>query len=122
MIENLEQKKEVLLTAYEYLEKFEKGCTTIVELFRQGNDTEALNMFADASDGILWLLDAFKLTADILDTKIDVIEMTNTLKEIEDCLLDIDYIMIADLIEYEVIPKANNWREELKNILEIKED
>lgn len=117
MIENLRQKRELLTSAYEYLQKFEKGCTVIIELFRQGDDTEALNILTDALDGISWLLDAFEDTSNILDGRVDVIQMTDTLKEIEEALVDIDYIMLADLIEYEIIPKANIWKEQLKNVL-----
>lgn len=121
MIETSTEKRELLTTAYEYLERFEKGCTTIIELFRQGDDTEALNMLTDALEGISWLLDAFKLTADIIDTNTDIKEITTTLKEIEEALLDIDYIMIADLIEYEIITKAKNWKQQLKDILKVEE-
>jgi hypothetical protein len=114
MAENIQAKKEILLTAYEYVQKLEKGLNTIVELFREAEDGQALNMLTDALEGVQWLLDTFEATLDIQTEIIEVGDIKNILGEMEQALEDIDYIMLSDLIEYEILPIVQKWNPQIE--------
>lgn len=119
MVERIEQKKEILVTAQEYIAKLEPGLNTSIEFFREGEDAQALNILNNALEGISWLLDTFEVTKDIQSEKIEDYGIKSKLEEMEVALNDIDYIMLSDLIEYEIIPIVQKWRTQLGDVVNM---
>lgn len=99
------QLNDIVESYNQYISKIPTGCTRIVELFHQDQSVEALNHIADLSEGIGWLVSAknYLLTNDI-NIDWDEKELIDYLEEINKGLELQDYVLVADLIEYEIIP------------------
>lgn len=114
----MQDQKEIMATAHDYLERFDNGCKCIIELFREGEESEALKLLPDAIEGLQWLSEVFELTKESHTGKLDYVEINNVLKNIEEALQDIDYILLSDLLEYEVLPITDKWIEQIKTLLD----
>lgn len=109
----LDTKKEILSTLKNYLTGFIPGVEDIINLFRIGKEAEALSFMKDAIDGLQWIYDAVVLTQDIQVKKIEVSSIGPFFVEMVDALESMDYILLGDLLEYEIIPILKQWQEEL---------
>lgn len=93
------------------------GSRAIARLFREGKNTDALEMFQDLLDvtrdfmGMLGhLRDAYlKDTDEELVLKTD--KFSALISELSDVLEGVDWVLLADLLEYELAPACDSWRE-----------
>ena len=100
------------------------GSRQIARLFRQADDEEALELLQDLLDvardflsmvGVL--RNEFLLTSDQDFT--DGVKTISTLfTDMTDVLENEDWILLADLLEYEFIPACENWEQIIKNLRE----
>lgn len=104
-----DSKMEVLHTSSEYLGKLIPGINNILEFYRSGNELKANRMIIDVIDGLLWLTEAFTLTQDIQKEKMDVSCMNEHLSEMLSAFENSDYVLLSDLLEYEVLPILKKW-------------
>lgn len=101
-----------------YLQKMIAAIEQTVEDFRTGEEGEGSKKFLDAIDGLGWLLDmAASQQNYIKQNKIKEPENVLFIEQYEELLAKIveawelnDFVLIADLLEYELIP----WFEEYK--------
>lgn len=86
---------------YSYIEKIPQGADYIVNNLREDNLEKALLTINDFAEGIMWII----TMADILSIDIvDINKIKEYLLEINEGLELQDFILVADLFEYEIKP------------------
>lgn len=90
---------------YEYISKIGKGCQNIADKIREGNMEIAINSIIELSEGLTWLLavedymlnNQYKIES-------STIKASEFLNDINNALELQDYVLVADLLEYEIKP------------------
>lgn len=96
---------ETIQSYNEYIQKVSIGCQKIADDLRENRISEALNQIIDFTEGAKWLSEA-----SVLFNKNDVAVDLKTgniqeyLEEINQGLEIQDYVLIADIFEYEIKP------------------
>ena len=104
-----EIKNELLM----YLPRLISGISSLSKNFHMEQLDKAKAMLADAIEGIEWVCRAFSA---LLPHKANYINAVNAqLLEINDSLENRNYVMVADLFEYEIIPVLQRMKEEIMN-------
>jgi hypothetical protein len=92
------------------------GAKRVAELFRQADDAEALEVYQDLLDvtrDFLNMVGVLRQEAKPADSKVfDTAheEVSNLFTEMTEVLENEDWILLADLLEYEFIPAMNRWK------------
>ena len=93
------------------------GAREVARLFRAASDTDALELFQDLLDvtrdfmGMLGELRTRYTNGSVPDFAQKTEKFSNMLSEMGDVLENEDWILLADLLEYEFIPLCNDWYE-----------
>lgn len=92
-----------------------RGGRQVAELFRQADDSEALELFQDLLD----VTQNFMRMIGVLREEFDLSkstefnaasqEISGVLSEVSEVLENEDWILMADLLEYEFIPTVEKW-------------
>lgn len=98
-----------VLEDYEsYLSKLPIGLEQLVQAFREGRQEEAFNSLKDLSEGITWLVNASDyLKVSGIKVEFDVTKVKDALNEINDALTAGDFLLVADILEYELYEYFN---------------
>lgn len=113
--EFLKQQFETLQTANEYILKLEAGIVEGIEVFRHNEEGQGIEIIPYIIDGIEWLNDAMKLTVGIHKQEVNYDEVREKLVEIIDAVNNEDYILVGDLLEYEILPIIGQWKSIIRN-------
>ncbi len=121
----------ISLEMYKVTQMMGSASKEVARLFRQAEDTEGLELFQDLLDvtrdfmGMVTVLrDNFTVNN---NTQFDesTKELSNLLSEMSDVLENEDWILLADLLEYEFTPVCDGWkkviqllREDIKKIVQ----
>jgi len=103
-----------------YLIRLIPGIEKSVELFRVGNEQEANKFFVKIVDGIDWfsqvldiILTAKEISPDtvfegksIQDRRTSLVDLT---QQMVDANKNQDWVLLADLLEYEILPYYQEW-------------
>ena len=108
------EKKETIQSAIEYLDRLIPGMERHIHDFRQGDIAVALRQLPDIIEGIDWLLHTVVLCQSELPVKIDITDISQHVEEMLSAIENADYVLLADLFEYEVIPVLRDWLEKMK--------
>lgn len=111
-------KIDTLVTAHSYIETLYDAIKKIVENIRIKAVVDNSIELTKVIDGLEWIFEVVTLTQDVQFQKIDISEIKPVLNEIIDALQNTDFIVIADLLEYEVLEKLEVWHEKIGMILE----
>ena len=96
---------EIITTYNDYLNKIPRGVLYIAAQLREDNITGALNSIKDFSEGITWLIEASKLINNNQGSALlEVEKIKEYLSEINSGLEKHDFVLVADLFEYEIAP------------------
>lgn len=112
-----------LSNAKEYLEKLIPGFQKAADLFRMGNEQEANKFYLQIIDGIDWfsqvVLTIINAQQHVLDGQ-GLEERQKKLNELMGQMLEAnknqDWVLMADLLEYEMVPFYEEWQKVLLNI------
>ena len=110
-----------------YLIRLIPGIEKSVELFRMGNEQEANKFFINIIDGIDWLsqvldmvLAAKEISPDsvfngksIQDRRASLVDFT---QQMVDANKNQDWVLLADLLEYEILPYYQEWSDLLPQL------
>lgn len=110
-----------------YLIRLIPGIEKSVELFRIGNEQEANKFFINIIDGIDWLsqvldmvLAAKEISPDtvfngksIQDRRASLVDFT---QQMVDANKNQDWVLLADLLEYEILPYYQEWSDLLPQL------
>lgn len=96
---------EVIDSYNHYLTKVPNGSIQIANSLRKDEIQEALQMILDFSDGMGWLAQATELLQknEVVIT-LDITKIHEFLNEINSGLEIQDYVLVADMFEYEIAP------------------
>jgi len=106
--------------ADDYLIRLIPGIEKAVELFRTGNEQEANQFFINIIDGMDWfsqvldmILAAKEISLDtviggknIQDRQMSLVDFT---QQMVDANKNKDWVLLADLLEYEILPYYKEW-------------
>lgn len=116
----MNEKIEVLQTAYEYSIRLEQGIEGCVENFQTGNLAKANEDLVLIIDGLDWLMKAITLTQDVHKEVIDLSDVKAALPELLEGIENSDSILIADILQYEILEGVTNWKEVMhSNLVEM---
>jgi hypothetical protein len=112
-----------LTNAKAYLEKLVPGFQKAADLFRMGNEQEANQYYLQILDGIDWFS---QVILTIVNAQVDIFK-EQTLEDRQKKLTDFmaqmleanqnkDWVLMADLLEYEMAPFYKDWQEVLTRI------
>ncbi len=94
----------------------ESGGRNVARLFREGKDSDALELLQDLLDVVR---DFLAMVGDLRERYLGgtneefhskTIELSDLLSEMSDILEGEDWILLADLLEYEFAPQCGDWK------------
>ena len=103
-----------------YLIKLIPGIEKSVELFRMGNEQEANQFFINIIDGVDWLSQVLDMILEAKAISPDAVFDGKSIQERRDSLITFtqqmvdanknkDWVLLADLLEYEILPYYQEW-------------
>ncbi len=108
-----------------YLNKLIPGIEKAAELFRSGDEKEANQFFINIIDGMDW----FSQVVESLEKAVDLIpgsqkmpegavkerqeRLITLIQQMEEANKNKDWILLADLLEYEILPYYSDWEKML---------
>jgi hypothetical protein len=110
---------------YKVITLMDHGARRVADLFRQADDGEALEVYQDLLDvtrdfiGMIGVLRGEFSLKDHPDFNKATEEVSNLFSEMVEVLENEDWILLADLLEYEFIPAVSRWK---KVIADLHED
>lgn len=107
------EKMEVIQTLVEYTGRLINGINEAVGAFHEGMEGKGMDLVVLIIDGLKWSMEAISLTLDVQVEPVDISEMVEPLNEMIEALENMDYVLIGDLLEYEILPKVEDWNQKL---------
>jgi len=110
---------------YKVVRVMHEGGKHVAELFRQADDGEALEVYQDLLDvtrDFLSMIGVLRNEFSIRknpDFSAAVEEISELFTEMSDVMENEDWILLADILEYEFIPSTEKWK---KVIAKLRED
>ncbi len=100
------------------------GCRSVADLFRRGDDAEALELYQDLLDvtrdflGMIGVLrDEFgQWDRQVLNDNLE--EITALFSEMIEVSENEDWVLLADLIEYEFLASVEKWKQVIADLRE----
>ena len=113
---------EVTLELYKVVNIMSEGGKRVASLFRQADDAEALDTYQDLLEVVRNFLrtigvlrDEYSLGNNAEYTK-SAEELNELFTEMSSVLENEDWILLADLLEYEFLPAVEKWKKVIKNL------
>ena len=103
------QEKELFGSLQVYIKKFIPGTQEIVMWFHQGEEQKALEGMLDVVEGLSWICEAISLSREFHYTPIDIERINPFLVQLNEGLVESDTVLMADILEYEIIPIIEEW-------------
>ncbi|WP_032121979.1 hypothetical protein [Clostridium amazonitimonense] len=113
-----DEQVEVLQTAREYMGNLTRGMDGCIIDLREGRINEGLSLISPILEGMQWIYDVVRLTKDVQKDPMDEKEMEDKLKEMIEAFENQDFVLISDLMEYEILPILNLWKDGISKTLE----
>lgn len=104
-------KYEVLHTATEYIERLNNGIMQTASYYRNGELAKGYKYVEMITEGIEWVIDVITLTQDVLIREIEVDCIRELVSEYIDAMENEDNVLMADLLEYEMLEQMQSWKE-----------
>ena len=117
-----------ILNAQNYLQKLLPGIEKTAEIFRSGNEQEANQLFLQIIDGMDWFSQVMEIVIQVKQFEPDrPIYNGKSLKDQKNQFADLtrqmleanknkDWVLLADLLEYELLPYYQEWNDFLPKI------
>lgn len=106
-------KEEAIVTAYKYIEILYSAIGNIVLDIREQKNEIKLNKMLEIVDGLRWLVDIVYLTRDIQVEIVEIKDIKEALSEGINALEEKDFVLLADIFEYEIMEILQQWYERL---------
>jgi hypothetical protein len=113
-----------LSNALDYLEKLIPGFDQAADLFRMGNEQEANKFYIQILDGMDWFSEVinivmdseFKRSAPEDTLRLRQAKLTDLMSQMLEANKNQDWVLLADILEYEMIPFYKEWQTILTRI------
>ncbi|CAM5191050.1 hypothetical protein UACE39S_04181 [Ureibacillus acetophenoni] len=100
-----EQVLEVIESYNNYIGRVSAGCIQIAEHLRKDEISEAMQMILQFSEGMGWLVQVSELlNQNNVEVNLESEKVNEFLNEINHGLEIQDYVIVADMFEYEIAP------------------
>ena len=107
-----------LSNALDYLEKLIPGFDQAADLFRMGNEQEANKFYIQILDGMDWFSEVinivmdseFKRSAPEDTLRLRQAKLTDLMSQMLEANKNQDWVLLADILEYEMIPFYREWQ------------
>lgn len=107
---------ETLDSLREFLPKIADTCLLITDQLRKDNESEAFHNIKEFIEAIEWSIQAIVGIRNLgYSLNVDTQEINEHLREVEEGLTINDQVLIADLFEYEIHPKIQDWINSVNN-------
>lgn len=109
---------------YTVVDIMDTGSRGVATLFRQADDDEALEVFQDLLEVIrdfMNMVGVLRNDFQINDPEafsIQVAKISDLLSELTEVMENEDWILLADVLEYEFVPVCNNWKQTIQQLRE----
>jgi hypothetical protein len=109
---------------YKVVQIMSEGSRKVAELFRQADDSEALETYQDLLEVIrdfLGMIGVLRNEFSLQEQKVfneAVEEISSLLGEMTEVMENEDWILLADLLEYEFLPAVDKWKQVIHLIRE----
>lgn len=117
-MDNIENKIEVLNEVNKYMVRLRLGVQAAYENFQCENIGIGAEMLSQCIEGLQWVMEAITLTSELHNEEIDVNDLNGKLNEIVEGFSNEDYVLIGDLLEYELSPILEQWQLVVNNVVE----
>lgn len=124
-----EMSKEILLSTVDYVERAIPEIDRLSDEFYKTPHRDSWTKLTDLIDGIKWIMDTFmiidtnKQLKDIVNNyeewnlyAKDIFSLKELLVDFEEILENNDYVSIADILSYELIPLFRGMKEKLEKV------
>ncbi|MDD3311810.1 hypothetical protein [Pseudodesulfovibrio sp.] len=111
---------EITLELYKVVNIMSEGAKQVAGLFRQADDAEALDTYQDLLEVIRNFLKMVGVLRDEYSLKNNedyekgAVELNELFTEMSSVLENEDWILLADLLEYEFLPAVEKWKRVIK--------
>ena len=107
-----------LSNALDYLEKLIPGFDQAADLFRTGNEQEANKYYIQILDGMDWFSEVVNVVMSSEgegqepenSLQIRQAKLTDLMSQMLDANKNQDWVLLADILEYEMIPFYKEWQ------------
>lgn len=102
---------------YKVVQILGNGARTVADLFRQADDMEALEMYQDMIQvvrdflGMIGVLRSEFSLKDHQQFNSSVEEISDLFAEMTEVMENEDWVLLADLLEYEFLPAVDRWKD-----------
>lgn len=109
---------------YKVNEIMSNGSRQVARLFREGENDEALELFQDLLDvtrdfiSMVGVLRSEFAPGETASFSANVEQISGLLGEMSEVLESEDWILLADLLEYELIPASESWKQIIQSLRE----
>lgn len=113
-METSQLQSEAILSLKDYLQKLGSGVNNCINFFREDNEIEGLKYVSYIVEGLNWSIETILLTnkSNLHNIEIDGIDVL--LQDMINAMENKDYVLLADLLEYEVAPLIQDWQNGLR--------
>lgn len=111
------EKIEVLGSIYEYIGKLIDGIEKMANKFYEGYDKEGCEILSFASEGLEWVIKALEIFKNEINTENQQKALVENFTEINNGLENEDYILVADIFNYEITPLLKAIRKNIDDNL-----
>lgn len=108
---------ELLDTTYEYLGRLIEGVESCVDFFQSSREDRGYSLIIEIIDGLTWTIDAIRLTASLHRQELNVDLLKERCIELMNGLENQDSIVLADVLQYEILELLIQWKETIKDAL-----
>ncbi len=109
---------------YKVVTLMDQGARRVADLFRQADDAEALEVYQDLMDvtrdflNMIGVLRGECIQKDDSAFNASAEEISNLFSEMLEVLENEDWILLADLLEYEFVPAMTRWKSVIAELRE----
>ncbi len=114
----------ITLELYKVVTLMDQGARRVADLFRQADDSEALEVYQDLLDvtrdfmGMIGVLRGEFSLKDHKEFNKATDDISGLFTEMLEVLENEDWILLADLLEYEYIPAVSRWKQVIATLRE----
>lgn len=111
---------ESLTELVNYLVHLEKGTNDTISKIRNNELAEANQKLILIFEGLQWAVDVLRYTKHLFEQKEIIIEEQKLLEiiaELDHAIKNDDYLLTADILEYEISELINRWSIDVKKVL-----
>ncbi|EPY2277524.1 hypothetical protein ACXAT3_002267 [Clostridium sporogenes] len=111
-------KLEVLNTAKEYMINLNNAIMKSADYLQNGDYFNGTNLIISITDGLEWIVQLITLRKDIYKDDMEVNKLIDNIKEVVEAFENQDYILIGDLLQYEISPIIEEYYDRTLLLLE----